>query len=465
MPLTRRDFTGSLLAALTAGGCVSFETPSAAGDRPAPSDRLTLAVIGCGVMGEGNLGNFLSDPRVQVVAVCDPVASCARYGYDPLRKHACGRVPFRARVDRHYGTKGCRATADWREIVSDPAIDAVLITMPDHWHAIVAIAAMKAGKHVYCQKPLAMSIAEGRRMCQVAAETGVTFQVGSQQRSASEFRVAAELVRNGYLENCREAVVGLSYPHNDSRRNGYPRDGKPGPLPNWFRLTPEEWNLWQGPAEHWPDNAFIPGIHGPMVWRWNERTGSGALPDWGAHHLDIVQWALGKDDSGPVAIEGFSCDIEKTSTPVFSWFQRFSFDLVYADGFRVHVADSDAAKGSGVRFLSKKGDLFVTRGRLDRPAHLKKWNEKRDLKDSDVHLYRSRASHEWDFTDAVFAHRPACCPCEVGHRSVTICHLANSCAKTGVRNLRWDPVREVSDNAAVNARADVVRHNGWKLES
>ena len=466
MKMTRRNFVqiGSLASLFAAGGCSVFNIAKREPRRPAANERLTLGVIGCGVMGSGNMGSFLADERVQVVAVCDPVADCARYGYHPVNKTHMGRLPFKQKVDAKYGTTACRAVMDWREVVNDPTIDAVLISTPDHWHAIIAIAAMKAGKHVYCQKPLTMSIAEGRRMCEVAAETGVTFQVGSQQRSASEFRVACELFRNGYLGECKEAVIGLSYPHNDSRRNGYPRDDKPGPLPDWFKLTPEEWAMWQGPGQHWPDNAFILGIHGPMVWRWSDRTGNGALPDWGAHHIDILQWALGKDTSGPIALENFTCDIAETSTPVFSWFNKFKFDIVYDNGFRAHVMDSDQAGMCGIRFLSKSGNLFVGRGKLDRPAHLRKWNEKKDLKDSEVHLYKSRASHEWDFVDAIYEGRQPCCPCEVGHRSITVSHLANSCAKTGVSSLKWDPVKETSDNAAINARADIVRHNGWKLE-
>lgn len=464
MTFSRRDFLSS--ASLFAlGGCSAFNIGRVEPRRPKPSERITLAIIGCGVMGEGNMHGFLSDPRVQVVAVCDPVKDCGRYGYEaPLeKKHHCGRDPFRKTVDARYKATGCRAVADWREIVNDPTIDAVQVSTPDHWHAIIAIAAMKAGKHVYCQKPLSMSIAEGRRMCEVAKESGVTFQVGSQQRNSSEFRVAAELFRNGYLGDCREATIGLSYPHNDSRRNGYPRDDRRGPRPDWFKLTDEEWDMWQGPALHWEDNAFIPGIHGPMVWRWNDRTGNGALPDWGAHHIDILQWALDKDVSGPVAIENFKSDIAKTATDVFSWPCAFSFDIVYADGFRAHVMDSDAAKFCGLKFHASKGDLFVTRGKLDRPAHLRKWNEKRDLKPNDVHLYKSDGGHERDFVNAIYENRQPCCPCETGHRSITISHLANSCAKTGVANLKWDPVAETSDSAAINARADIKRHNGWKL--
>ena len=456
----------SAFAALfAASGCRMFGT-GVSPRRPLPSERINLAVIGCGTMGLGNMNGFLRDARVQVTVVCDPVKDAKAYGYDKNweKKFRGGRVPFAERVDAFYKTKGCRAVADWREVIADPTVDAVLIATTDHWHAIMAIAAMKAGKHVYCQKPLTMSIAEGRRMCEVAEETGVVFQVGSQQRSAREFREAAELVANGYLGECTTCSIGLSYAHNDSCRNGFARDSRRlTEFPDYWKLTPEEWDLWQGPAQHWDGNVVIPGIHGPMVWRWNDRTGNGALPDWGAHHIDILQWALGTELGGPIAIENFESDMGASTDEVFNWPSRFKFDLVYADGFRATVSDSDTAKFCGLRFMARKGDLFVTRGKIVKPGHLSNWKET-DLLPTEKHLHKSRGSHESDFVDAIFdsSWQPAC-TCETGHRSITISHLANSCAKTGVKALKWDPATETSDNAAINARADIKRYNGWTL--
>ena len=466
--MNRREFlkSSAFASLFAAGGCRVFNIGSAEPRRPLPSERINLAVIGCGTMGMGNMQGFLRDKRVQVTVVCDPVKDSPAYGYDNdwKKKWRGGRVPFAEKVDRTYGKAGCRAVADWREVIDDPTVDAVLIATTDHWHAIIAIAAMKAGKHVYCQKPLTMSIAEGRRMCEVAAETGVVFQVGSQQRSASEFREAAELVANGYLGDCRTCTIGLSYAHNDSHRNGFGRDGvRRAALPDYWKLTPEEWDMWQGPAKHWENDAFIAGIHGPMVWRWNDRTGNGALPDWGAHHIDILQWALGTELGGPVAIENFTSDMGTATDEVFNWPGVFSFDVVYANGFRATVSDSDTAKFCGLKFHAPKGDLFVTRGKIEKPAHLAAWKES-DLKDTEKHLHKSRGSHESDFVDAIYDRTwQNACTCETGHRSITISHLANSCAKTGVKSLRWDPVKETSDNAAINARADIERFNGWEL--
>ncbi len=433
--------------------------------RPLPSERINVAIIGCGAMGRSNMVGIMNDNRVQVTCTCDPVEDAAAYGYEAewSKKWRGGRTPFKEMVDEFYKGKVCRATADWRDVVADPTIDAVVIATTDHWHAIIAIAAMKAGKHVFCQKPLTMSIAEGRRMSEVAKETGVVFQVGSQQRSAAEFREACELVANGYLGECKSCSIGLCYAHNYSYRNGFKRDATRLPeLPYW-KMTPEEWNLWQGPAQHWENNAFIPGIHGPIVWRWNERTGNGCLPDWGAHHLDILQWALGTELGGPVAIENVTSDIAETADDVFSWPCTFQFDIVYADGFRATIRDSDTAGFNGLKFHSPKGDLFVERGNIVKPEHLANWKEE-DLLPTEKHLHKSRGSHESDFVDAIFdpSWTPAC-PCEVGHRSITIAHLANSCIKTGVKAVKWDPERETSDNEAINARADIQRYNGWQL--
>ncbi|MBO7722073.1 MAG: Gfo/Idh/MocA family oxidoreductase [Kiritimatiellae bacterium] len=465
--MKRREFIkGSAAATLFAGGCGTLGGGFDAEGHPEGAGRLNVAIIGCGTMGRDNMWGFLRDPRARVTVTCDPVRRTKAHGYsgDWEKKVWGGREELRDIADKFYGDKGCRAVADWREVVADPTVDAVCITTPDHWHAIIAIAAMNAGKHVYCQKPLALSITEGREMCKAAAANRVVFQVGSQQRSAAEFRQAAELVRNGYLGDCRTCTVGLSWPKNDYTALGFPRNTTPGKPPEWWGVNEAEWNMWQGPAEHWPDNAFIPGIHGPMTWRWGERTGGGGITDWGAHHIDILQWALGTELDGPVAIENFTSDIDKVSDRYYAWPSRFSFDIVYADGFRATVCDCDKNGGlSGLVFHSSKGDLSVCRGKITKPAHLASWKES-DLLDSETRLHRSRGSHESDFIDGICDRNwKTACPCEIGHRSITIAHLANSCAKTGVKSLKWDAQKETSDNAVINARADVKRHNGWKL--
>ena len=225
MNVTRKTFLGTGLLAL--GGCRMFNIAAVNPRRPKPSERVNLAVIGCGTQGFANMNGFLQDKRVQITTVCDPVLSAGKYSY--RSEKTCGRAPAKAYVDDFYKNKDCRMVADFREVLADPSVDAVLIATPDHWHAIQSIMAMKAGKHVYCQKPMSLGISEGKEMARVAKETGVTFQVGSQQRSASAFRVAAELVASGYIGECKSCEIGLpggSRRRTISRRRGCGTSGR-----------------------------------------------------------------------------------------------------------------------------------------------------------------------------------------------------------------------------------------------
>ncbi len=458
---SRREFLGGVGAfPFVFGGCASL-FDAATARRPLPSERVTLAIIGCGTMGRGNMEAFLQDPRVQVVAVCDPVTELKDYGYSPQHRGWGGRIAFKRIVDAHYKNNSCRACVDYREIADDPTIDAVVVTTPDHWHALIAIACMKKGKHVYCQKPMSLGVSEGQEMVRVAKKMGVTFQVGSQQRSASEFRVAAEWIRNGYLGACTSCEVGL--PGGRGPYWGYPADRTPRKAPDYFG-SERMWNLWQGPAEHHAGNVFIPAIHGPMCWRSNSRTGGGMITDWGAHHIDILHWALGVERGGPVGVENFKSDGFGTD-PLLDWAGSYSFDLVYANGFRAHVSNRYA---NGLRFKGEKGEVFVCRGRLDRPEFLKKWNEKKDLGPNEQRLYRpsNGHNHESDFIDGIYENRPIATDCEIGHRSISACHIANICERLGLSALAWNPDLERFTGAnaeAANTLLEVKHSNGWKL--
>ena len=463
---TRKEFLGTSALAAICAGCGTFNIGATRGRRPAPSDTINLAVIGCGPMGAGNMGAFLKDPRVRVTHVCDPIAESSYHGYNA--KTPLGRDVFKRRVDKFYKTDATKSMADFRDVIADPSVDAVQITTGDYWHAIIGVAAMKAGKHVYCQKPLTLGVSEGWAMIAAAREHDITFQVGSQQRSAPEFRQAAEIIRNGLLGECRSCTIGLCYAHNDGCKQNYTRDCTPSPVPAWFSPKDSMWNLYQGPAEHWENNAYIPAIHAPVCWRWSSRMGSGSIADWGAHHFDILQWALGTELSGPVAIENIKTDIHDPSVVnrYLDQAKTYQFDIVYADGFRAHVGDLETIGFNGLKFHGSKGDLFVTRGKIVLPESLKNWKES-DLKDSDTRLYHNRHAngcHEMDFTDAIYEGRQPACPVEIGHRSATICHLANIAARLGRASLRWDPKTErVVGDTEANARLVVKHHNGWTL--
>lgn len=456
MNITRRECLFSMSALALTGCRSSF----------APSERLNLAVIGCGPMGGANMGAFLKDPRVRVTHVCDPIAICKHHGYNA--KTTLGRDVFKRRVDKFYGVNSTRSVADFREVLDDPSVDAVLVSTGDYWHAIIATEAMRKGKHVYCQKPMTLGVSEGLVMRKVARESGVTFQVGSQQRSMKEFREAAEIVRNGLLGDCTSCTIGLCYAHNDGCRQNYTRDCTPHAVPDWFEPKGEMLDLYLGPVQHWENDAYIPAIHDPVCWRWNSRTGNGSIADWGAHHFDILQWALGTELSGPCAIENVVTDMRdaKVCNRYLDQACRYSFDIVYPNGFRAHVGDESTIGRNGICFHGTKGDLFVTRGKIEKPTALAKWSEN-DLRGNDTRLYcnaHAGTCHEMDFTDAVLEHRQPACPVEIGHRSATICHIANIAARLGRDRVAWDPVAErfVGDEAA-NAMLTIKHHNGWKL--
>ena len=465
MNLSRRAFlrAAAAVSPFLAGGCFHIGYPAAR--RPSASERINLAVIGCGGMGGANMDQFLQDPRVQVTLVCDPI-------FGPTADHPFpgnGRDVFRRRVDGFYKTTGCRMTADWREVAADPTVDAVLIATPDYWHALMAIGCMKAGKHVYCQKPLSLGINEGRAMVRVAKESGVTFQVGNQGRSTSVKRIAAEIVRNKLIGDLKSVTVAIPSGSKNSWWYGDASRLTPGKAPSCY--TKASWDLWLGPTQHWENDAFIPAIHSPSIWRICNRTGNGLIPDFGAHEIDTVQWALDTERTGPVAIENFKADTFNPDREHFFWAMNFEFDVVYASGMRVHVLSTREGYPRGIWFHGEKGTVndALYSGlpvKLGLPPHLKKWREKRDLKDSDIRLYApaNGHSHEMDFIDGIYENRPIATDCEIGHRTTSICLLANICERLGRSGLRWDPVAErvIGDDEA-NALLDVPCLNGWKL--
>ena len=281
--VSRRRFLGSVAAAGVVGPLVL-----ASSGRGAPSDRINVGFIGVGTMGRGHLGRFVGYGDVQVVAVCDVEST--------RRESAQKMVEDRYAKQADKGSyKGCRAFNDFRELLAVEGLDAVLIATPDHWHALTAIAAAKAGKDIYCEKPLARTIGEGRAMCIAVAERKIIFQTGSQQRSefGGRFRTAVELIHNGHIGAIKTIRIGVSEPN-------IPCDLPEQPIP-----AGTDWNLWLGPAPLRGYNEILcpKGIHsGFPAWRRYREYAGGGVADMGAHHFDIAQWALGMDKSGPVMI-------------------------------------------------------------------------------------------------------------------------------------------------------------------
>ena len=428
----RRDFLKSS-AALAAGLALPALSARAAAEtraarRPAAADRLNVGLIGFGTIAHATTPNFLSDPRVQIIAVADPVSELPNYGY--AGEYTGGRLKGKRLVEEYYaqeakgGYKGCRVYEDFREMLAKEDLDAVVINTPDHWHCAVAVHAARRGLHIYGQKPLALTVGEGRRIADEVKANGIVWQTGSQQRSSVYFRTACEFVRNGRIGRLKSIQVTI-----------------PGGHKNWSQLaarnTPEKvpaelnYDLWLGPA---PERPYVPALQ-QLNWRHNYAFSGGMVTDWGAHHIDIVQWALAMDGSGPSRIEVRSATLPPV-TDLYNTATDFNFDAIYAGGLRVNVSN---APDNGIRFEGEDGrSLFVNRDGFETtPKELRRER----IEEGEVRLYESNL-HEHNFVDCIYHQQEPIAPIEVGHRSITIAHLANIAIRLGRPALDWDPAAE-----------------------
>jgi predicted dehydrogenase len=399
----------------------------------APSARVTLAVIGTGNQGFNDIRSFLDDERVQLVAVCDVNRESPGYWEGQVG----GRDPARRLVDEHYAKNqksgtyhGCRAFVDFREVLRRREIDAVEICTPDHWHAIMVVEASNARKDIYCQKPLSLTIAEGRVMSYAVSRSKVIFQTGSQQRSDGRFRRACELVRNGRIGALRLVRVGLPTGRKDYAKTGSRK--KPEPVPEGF-----DYNFWLGPA---PDAPYAPArCH--VNFRWIYDYSGGQVTDWGGHHPDCAAWGMGTEMTGPVEIrkaKGVFPPDELWNTAT-----QYAFEAVYDNGLIMRVANTEPM---GVTFEGSAGKIYVDRGKLE--AEPKSVLDSKIGPDS-IHLYKSD-DHFRNFIDCVISREPTAAPVEVAHRSISVCHLGNIAMRLKREKLRWDPRTEqiVGDDEA-----------------
>jgi predicted dehydrogenase len=417
---------------LTAASAAALSTPflfhsaRAAAKQIGPNDRITMGVIGNGIQGRGLTDNFLAMPDTQVVAVCDVDTT--------RREFTRKRVDEFYRVKGNKEYKGCAAYKEFAELLARQDIDAVVIAAPDHWHAFIAIAACKAGKDVYCEKPLSLTIHEARAMVNAARQYQRVFQTGSMQRSSSEFRKACELVRNGRLGTIKQVIVDVGPP------------SVPCDLPEEPMEPGLNWDMWLGPAPLRPYNSVLSprGINNFFPnWRNYREYSGGMMTDWGAHHFDIAQWGLGMDASGPV-------EIIPPEDPKATRGVRY----LYANGVEMIHGDS-----GGVLFIGTEGRILVNRGKFE--ATPKALGEE-PLPANAIRLYNSY-SHTKDFLDCMRSRRKPICDVEIGCRSVTVCHLGNL-AYWNHRHLYWDPVKEqfIGDKEA-NQWLDRPKRGPWKV--
>jgi len=424
---TRLSRRGFLRRAATASAgmaiplIVSGRALGADGKVPA-SERVTLGFIGAGGMNNAHLGGILGNPRCTVLAVCD---------VDQSRRMA---------TQQRVGSQ-CAAYNDYRQLLDRKDIDAVFVATPDHWHTLISIDACKAGKDIYCEKPLTLTIGEGKALLKTVRRYGRVFQTGSQQRSSGEFRHAVELVRNGRIGRVHTVWVTIG--------------GAPGgdyapdePVPAGL-----DWNMWLGPAPYSPYNR----LRHPYNFRWFYDYSGGKMTDWGAHHNDIAQWGLGMDGNGPEWIEATGVF---PTEGLYDVATSFEVHYTYSTGQLVKcVSDPPADIRFGVTFMGTDGWVWVTRGEIE--------TEPRELRDEvfgpdDTRVDYSN-DHHGNFLDCIQTRERPICDVEVGHRSVSVCHLGNIALRTG-RKLHWDPAREeFIDDADANRWVDKPYRAPWHL--
>ncbi len=437
--LSRRRFLPAAAGALAAGAAVGAAYPTASVSQEAQpgskNDRLGLGAIG--MRYQGSVITEKAIPHGDLVAICD----VDRH----VREQARASFGSTAAIYEHY-----------RDLLARKDVDVVLIGTPDHWHAPIAIEACRAGKDVYCEKPLTLTVDEGKRLCRAVQETGAVLQVGSWQRSDWKFRLAAEMVRAGRIGTIRKVTVVL-----DKNPQGGPFETvEPPPNLNW--------DLWLGQA---PNAPYAPErCHYTFRW-WREYAG-GKMTDWGAHHLDIAQWAIGMQFSGPLEVRGnarFPRIANGYNVPI-----DFEATLTYPGGVEMSVLDTGE---NGITFEGADGTIFVSRSKLsgalvdalrDDPLPVEEYGlYEDDLPDAQPRTGKlaSLVSHMANFFRCVRTRNTPISDVVSQHRSATVCHLANIAMEVG-RRLTWDPEAEqFVDDAGANALLQREQRDGYGIEA
>ena len=457
MNLNRRNFLfGSAAVAALAG-----KAKADLGLRELkPGEKRTVGLIGWGIQMRGALcGQFLAHKdKVQIVAVCD---------VNKLRREDGAK-----KVNAAYKKAGlpecCKAVADFRDVVYDPNIDMVCIATPDHWHAYIAVEAMKHGKDVYCEKPLTFNVDESRKVIAAQEKYGRVFQTGSMQRAWPEFRTAVMIVRNGFIGEVTDVEAnygrggqklgGPSHPIRffDDPKNAA-KENAPAPY--------IDWDMWLGPAKWRPysDQLAPRGTREsyPMFWRFDDDFGTGYNGDWGAHHLDIAQWGLDMDKSGPYKI--IRSD-EPYSTDLFHGGRRqFGMRMLFKNKLGHDVELYHGPFGTwgtvfyGTDAVSKKDN------RLD--AAIKKLVAYFKLDKAPVQVYKTTSrSQVENFVQHVEDRQPTASPAETGGRSAILCQLCNM-SYVYDTGFDWDPVANDFANGTgkgISLKRDFCR-NGWEV--
>ena len=442
---SRRDFLKSSIVGVV-GTAVGFPSiiPSSVLGQDAPSKKINILQIGCGRIGRSmDMPGILKQDAARMIAVCD---------LDSIRTADAKKY-----VEEYYSKKNIKIDVktygDYREALQNRDIDAVAVSTPDHWHAQPVIEAALAGKDIYVQKPLTMTVVEGRAVSDVIREKGCAFQIGSQQRSEAQFRMTCELVRSGRIGKLNTVKVGL------------PTDPSGGNTKEMRVPSNLNYDMWIGctqPAPYTEDRVHSQNPDPKK--RYGDRPGwlridtycLGMITGWGAHHVDIGHWGMDTEMTGPISVEGKA---EFPTTGLWNVHGPYHIEAKYANGVTMII---DNTFPTGVRFEGSDGWIFVTRGAgkvtASDPASGKKVPFdvsnpdiiKTPLGDKDIKLHVSeKGDHHLDWINSIKTRKPAATSAEQAHRSCTACNVAWIAMKLG-RKLTWDPVKEkfVNDDQA-----------------
>ena len=431
--LTRRGFVATTAKAITGfliiprfvmGGKSQAGVPYMA-----PSDLINLGFIGVGKQGRGLTRSFLNTGQTRIVAISEVYEGKALRTIDTIKE-----------TYKMNSSLGAYATIpvynDFRELLTRKDVDAVVIATPDHWHASMAVKAAAAGKDIYCEKPLSLKVKEGRAMVNAARKYNRVFQTGSMQRSWPEFRQAVELIRNGHIGEIKSIKVNV------------------GPPPVAYNLQAEpvpaglDWDKWLGPNEAVDFNSELaPPLTKDVFpnWRNFREFGGGMVTDWGAHMFDIVQWALGMDDSGPVEVIA----PDGKDHPFLTYY--------YANGIK--MTHETWEWSNGIHFIGTTGEIKVQRKKIETtPSDL----ARKIITESEQHVYKS-VDHYKDFLNAMRTRTKPVCDVEIGHRTASVCNIGNIAYRLK-RGLKWDPVKErFKNDAEANALLTRKMRKEWSI--